>query len=117
MAIHFTTSAAQALLKEFDARISQTAQKGKITTWEKSNDGKYYTHKAPEWNKLAWLKPKCEINQLTFNIIKPSSKNVTAVAYAYYHGHLIETFLNHFDTSFTVGVASALPEPGDNCGN
>lgn len=82
MAIHFTTSSAQTLLKEFDARILQTAQKGKITTWEKSNDGKYYTHKAPDWNKLAWLMPKCEINQLTFNIIKPGNKNVTAVAYA-----------------------------------
>ena len=116
MAIHFTTSSAQTLLKAFDARISQTEPKGKITTWEKSKDGKYYTHKAPEWNSLAWLLPKCESNQLTFNIIKPNSRNVTTIVYAYYHGHLIETFLNHFDTSFMLGVASALPESGDNCG-
>ena len=35
MTIHFATSAAQALLKAFDARILQTELKGKITTWEK----------------------------------------------------------------------------------
>lgn len=113
MAIHFSTTAAQTLLKAFDAHIAQTDPKGKITTWEKSTDGKYYTHKASEWNKLAWLRPKIENHQLTFNIIKPNNKNVSMVAYAYYHGHLIETFLNHFDTSFTYAVASALPEAGD----
>jgi hypothetical protein len=116
MAIHFTTSSAASLLKAFDARISQTEAKGKITTWEKSDDGKYYTHKATEWSKKAWLRPKIEANQLTFNIIKPKDKNVSALAYAYYHGHLIETFLNHFDDSFGNGVASALPEADDNIG-
>jgi hypothetical protein len=113
MAIHFTTKDAKSLLEAFDARIAQSEPKGKITTWEKSDDGKYYTHKAPEWNKKAWLRPKIEASQLTFNIIKPKNKNVTAVAYAYYHGHLIETFLNHFDNSFQNGVASALPETDD----
>jgi hypothetical protein len=44
MAIHFTTASAGSLLKEFDARISQTEAKGKITTWVKSDDGKHYTH-------------------------------------------------------------------------
>jgi hypothetical protein len=40
---------------------------------------------------------------------------VTSVVYAYYHGHLIETFLNHFDKDFTKGEATALPTSGDNC--
>jgi len=113
MAIHFTTKDAESLLQAFDAKISQEEPKGKITTWEKSDDGKYYTHKAAEWNKSAWLRPKIEETQLTFNIIKPKNKNISAVAYAYYHGHLIETFLNHFDKSFQSGVASALPETDD----
>jgi hypothetical protein len=113
MAIHFTTSTAAALLKAFDERISQREPKGKITTWEKSDDGEYYTHKASEWNCKAWLKPKIERDQLTFNIVKPKNQEVTTVVYAYYHGHLIETFLNHFDESFEYGFASAMPQAGD----
>lgn len=114
MAIHFTTSEAKALLKEFDARIDQKEAKGKVTTWERSEDGNYYTHKAPEWNKKAWFRSKIEANQLTFNLIKPKSSNISVIVYAYYHGHLLETFLNHFDKHFKDGVASALPEPDDN---
>ena len=117
MAIHFTTTDAAKLLKDFDARITQTAAQGKITTWEKSNDGRHYTHKATEWHAKAWLLPKVEAGQLTFNIIKPKDRNVTPTVYAYYHGHLIETFLNHFDKSFEHGVASGLAESGDNCGS
>jgi hypothetical protein len=113
MAIHFTTPNAASLLKNFDARISQSEPKGKITTWEKSTDGKYYTHKAPEWNKKAWFQPKVEAAQLTFNIIKPKDQNISTIVYAYYHGHLLETFLNHFDNAFSTGVASALPEQED----
>jgi hypothetical protein len=117
MAIHFATKYAKSLLQEFDARIAQNESKGKITTWEKSDDGRFYTHKASEWSKEAWLLPKIEVAQLTFNIIKPKNKAISAVAYAYYHGHLIETFLNHFDKSFQNGVASALPEAGDLVGS
>lgn len=113
MAIHFTTTSAASLLKEFDARISQTEAKGKITTWKKSDDGKYYTHKAPEWANKAWFRPTIETTQLTFNIIKPQNSNISSVTYAYYHGHLLETFLNHFDKSFKNGIASGLPETGD----
>lgn len=113
MAIHFTTTSAQTLLKAFDSRISQSEAKGKITTWEKSADGKFYTHKAPEWTKLAWFLPKIEASQLTFSIIKPNNADISTVTYAYYHGHLLETFLNHFDESFGNGAASALPEAGD----
>ena len=114
MAIHFTTEQAASLLKDFDARISQSEPKGKIATWEKSSDGKYYTHKSAEWSKKAWLLPKIEAHQLTFNIIRSEGQNISAVVYAYYHGHLIETFLSHFGKSFKNGVASALPETGDN---
>lgn len=117
MAIHFTTKDAKSLLQAFDTQISQEEPKGKITTWERSDDGKYYTHKAANWNKAAWFRPKIEATQLTFNIIKPQNKNITSVAYAYYHGHLLETFLNHFDQSFQNGVASALPETDDIVGS
>ena len=116
MAIHFVTSDPAGLLKAFDAKINQKEADGKITTWEKSQDGKYYTHKATEWAKKAWLMPSLESGQLTFYIIKPQNQNVTVLVYGYYHGHLIETFLNHFDKLFSVGKASALPEKADNVG-
>lgn len=117
MAIHFSTSDPAGLLEAFDAKINQKEADGKITTWEKSQDGKYYTHKAAEWTKKAWLMPSLGSGKLTFNIIKPQNTNVTVFVYGYYHGHLIETFLNHFDKLFSVGNASALPEKADNVGS
>jgi hypothetical protein len=113
MAAIFSTNIAQKLLNDFDARITQKEQKGKITTWEKSDDGMYYTHKAPEWTKKAWFKPSVSNDSLTFNIIKPKDNHVSNIAYAYYHGHLIETFLNHFDKEFSAGQATAMPTQGD----
>jgi hypothetical protein len=116
MAIHFVTSDPAGLLKAFDARINQKEAAGKITTWEKAADG-HYTHKATEWAKKAWFKPAVEAGQLTFNIIKPQNQNVSVTVYGYYHGHLLETFLNHFDKLFSSGNASALPEKSDNVGS
>ena len=115
MSTTFSTSKAKSLLDKFDAAISQKESKGKIDTWEKSEDGKYYTHKAKEWNKKAWFKPALKTEGLVFNIIKPQGSDITTIVYAYYHGHLIETFLNHFDSDFTVGSATALPTAGDLC--
>lgn len=114
MAVHFITLDPDKLLKAFDAAIHQEEPKGKITTWEKALDG-HYTHKAKEWGKRAWLKPSVESGRLVFNIIKPQNQNVTTVVYGYYHGHMIETFLNHFDKLFSMAGASALPEKGDFC--
>jgi len=113
MSIHFTTENAQALLNDFDAHIHQAAAAGKITTWKKSADGNYYTHVAKDWTSKAWLKPVIATGQLIFNIIKPQNANITIPVYAYYHGHLIETFLNHFDSKFQNGFGTALPHTGD----
>jgi hypothetical protein len=113
MALHFFTSNPAGLLKAFNAKIDQKEAEGKITTWEKSEDGKYYTHKATAWEKKAWFKPNVDSDQLTFNIIKPKGRDVATIVYGYYHGHLLETFLNHFDEMFSVGSASALPENSD----
>ena len=113
MAVHFTTDAPQALLREFDQRIAQTEPKGKLTTWEKSADGFYYTHKAVEWRAKAWMKPVVQDRQLTFNTIRPQNANVSTLVYGYYHGHLTETFLNHFDRMFGYGMSTAMPVTGD----
>jgi hypothetical protein len=115
MAIHFECRDPRSLLDAFDARVTQFDAKGKITTWEKHVDGTHYTHRAPEWCRKAWLQPVIESpGRLTFRIIKPKGMSISTVVYAYYHGHLIETFLAHFDSMFTSACASALPIPGDN---
>jgi len=49
MAVNFMTDNARALLDSFDAKIDQSETKGKITTWEKSDDGEYYTHTSVDW--------------------------------------------------------------------
>jgi hypothetical protein len=117
MAVSFLTDAAKTLLKKFDAKIDQHEAKGKITTWERSEDGEYYTHTSAEWKKKAWMKPQIKSDRLVFNIIKPKSSAVTTTVYGYYHGHLIETFLNHFDTAFTEGKATAQATSDDLCGS
>jgi hypothetical protein len=94
------------------AAFAQKETKGKIVTWEK-NSGGLYTHKSSEWKELAWLKASTSRALLTFNIHHPKGGFVSALAYAYYHGHLIETFLNHFELTFSSANASALPEEGD----
>lgn len=113
MSVHFMTGTAAALLKAFDDRIHQTQLTGKITTWEKSADGPFYTHKAKDWHAQAWMKPVVQSDQLVFNIVRPQNANISSLVYAYYHGHLTETFLNHFDKLFTWGMSSALPSAND----
>ncbi|WP_236200695.1 hypothetical protein [Pseudomonas pseudonitroreducens] len=113
MSLTFFTSKPQQLLNAFNEKIEQEEPAGKITTWERSDDKAYYTHKAKDWTKKAWFKPSVQEGKLVFNIIKPQNMNVTALVYAYYHGHLTETFLNHFDKSFTSAQSSALPTTGD----
>ena len=115
MAVYFYTTDAKGLLAKFDSAIRQKEAKGKITTWEPSDDGKYYTHKAADWNKKAWFRPHVDAKFLRFNIIKPKSSKVGKLTYAYYHGHLIETILNHFDDNFTSGSATAQQDTDDLC--
>ncbi len=115
MALHFLTSDGKGLLAAFDARIAQTEPKGKVTTWERLVHNKvvYYMHKADDWSREAYFKPVVKTDRLTFNIVKPDNKNLSNVAYGYYHGHLTETFLNHFDKLFTYATSSATGEMGD----
>jgi hypothetical protein len=115
MAIEFITDDARALLRNFDTKIEQVEQKGKITTWQKSTDGQYYTHTSNDWHARAWLKPNVKTDHLVFNIIKPKNQNVSTVVYGYYHGHLIETFLNHFDQNLSVARVTPLPTDEDRC--
>jgi len=113
MAVFFATEKSAELLRQFNQRIKQTEQAGKITTWEISADGKFYTHKASEWRAKAWFGASADMNGLRFNIYPSQGSSVSLTAYGYYHGHLIETFLNHFDSMFLQGSATAYPTAQD----
>ncbi|EKS6645478.1 hypothetical protein QCD58_004349 [Enterobacter hormaechei] len=50
MSVDFFSATPKSLLDKFNNAIEQDASKEKITTWVRSNDKKYYTHKADERN-------------------------------------------------------------------
>ena len=86
MAVYFETSKAQDLLDRFDARISQKEKKGRITSWEKSEDGKIFYDKAGEWRQEGMVQAVTENDRLVFNIVKSQNQNISTTAYGYYHG-------------------------------
>lgn len=113
MAVFFTCEEPQALLNAFQARIDQSEPKGSITTWVRSEDRRFYTQRAEGWARKAWFRPSVSQTTLVFNIVKPANQNISTVAYAYYHGHLIETFMAHFDHMFADARATAMPAAND----
>ncbi len=52
-------------------------------------------------------------NELKFNVVRSSVANVSKSVYAVYQGRLIESFLEHFDKSFSGATATALATFGD----
>lgn len=115
MAVRFLTSASASLLKKFNDAIDQDEPKGKITTWEKRVHNKvtYYTHKSKEWGKKAYFKVSSDSDRLRFNVVPPQGSRVSQDVYAYYHGHLLETFIRHFSKDFTDGRASPTAQGDD----
>lgn len=111
MAAYFETTSPRGLLTDFDKAIALGHAAGGIATWTKANG--HYTHTSAQWGSLAFLKPSIGANRLTFNIVKPQNSTISVVTYGFYHGHIVETFLNHFDKQFTLGSATALPTASD----
>jgi hypothetical protein len=106
----FMTPDPQLLLSAFDDAIA----KGQITTWDKSNG--YYGHKAERWAHKAFFKSIVKADRLIFEWIVVQNNNKpyeSRSVYAYYHGHLIETFMNHFYYRYTNGLATPEPAEGD----
>jgi hypothetical protein len=50
---------------------------------------------------------------LIFNIAPSAGETIKTNVYGYYHGHLIETFLNHFNKDFEEGAATSMPTLAD----
>ncbi|KTT33848.1 hypothetical protein SB18R_03355 [Pseudomonas oryzihabitans] len=112
MSLTFTTSAPQALLKKFDGAISQEEAKGKINTWKKMPDGSY-THTSDQWGDSAYFIPSFTREGLRFNISPPKGRGLSSYTYAFYHGHLTECFLYHFERDFLTAISTALASAGD----
>lgn len=109
--ISFTTTAADVLLKAFDDSIAA----GRITTWEKGSAG-FYHHKAERWKNKGFFAASQVNGRLDFKLTivegnVPTGERLSV--YAYYHGHLHETFLNHFREMFTGVLATPKPLAGE----
>jgi len=113
MAVHFYTSDPRGLLDAFKIAVNQTELEGKITTWRQWQSTDYYTHTSAQWQSHAYMQAVVKRDTLTFFIVNARGSAVSQTVYGFYHGHLIETFLNHFDKLFEQGAASALPGDGD----
>lgn len=112
MAVHFDTGNPQQLLAKFDKAVALNNQKGGIATWSKLPSG-HYTHDAAQWKNKAFFLPTISAGRLTFNIINPKNQTIGVLTYAYYHGHLIETMLHHFEHDFYTAAATAQVAAGD----
>jgi len=117
MAIYFPSDDPKGLLEAF-GEATQNRQRGStkpsIDTWRRLSypDGYRYTHtdKSKQCEDKALLQPVPENGQLAFYVKEFSPQvPVTRPVYAFYVGHLIETFIDHFDTKFT--EASTTPDP------
>jgi hypothetical protein len=114
MAVRIFTNKPVGLLKEFDEKIAQKEREGSITTWQKDSNG-LYTHKSERWGGKAYFKARSGFDdKIVFNVRPPKGKRVEPEVYAFYHAHLIETFLNHFTSKFSIGAATAKPTKEDN---
>jgi hypothetical protein len=111
MAVYFETSDPAGLLRKFEAAVEKGAGKDSITTWVSVKGD--FTHAAVQWNKKAYFEPHVDEKRLRFNIVKTVGANILVTVYGFYHGHLVETFLNHFDGDFDRAIATSLPSTGD----
>jgi len=119
MAIYFTTNNAGGLHTAFKQAIANNHHQGsavqRIDTWRHVvHQGRdFYTHTAQNWKDKAFLRADVEANRLTFNITTAQGVPLTREIYAYYAGHLIETFIRHFPTMFTAAQATPSAASGD----
>ena len=102
MAVRAFTADPDSLLSEVRKAVSD----GSITTWEIDSEGDF-THTSSQWRNRAWMRPRVLEDRLVFNIIAPKEVAMTRSVYAFYHGHLIQTLLSHFDRKMKTVSATA----------
>lgn len=108
MALYFKTENPKGLLDTYKKAIDG----GKVDTWKYDGDGDF-SHTPDQWYLQAWLRPRLELNQLTFYILKRKDVKLSAATYAVYHGRLAESLLRHCDSLFSSCEITAMPASGD----
>lgn len=108
MAIRLKTNTPQALLNAFKKAIDEK----RILTWSYDVDGDF-THTPDQWKNKAWLRSHVRTGELVLTIIKQKDVNISSLIYAVYHGRFIESMLQHCDTLFSEGIATAMPTTED----
>src|ERR1700722_15632305 len=110
MAVYFLTNNAAGLLKAFNQAIANTqpANGSRVTTWRHvlHQGQNFYTHTSANWADKCWFRADVEDNRLAIHILPFQNVKLTRETYAYYAGHLIETFIRHFPTIFTMAQAT-----------
>ncbi|MBD8239512.1 hypothetical protein ALP39_200480 [Pseudomonas marginalis pv. marginalis] len=96
MTLRFTTSDPMSLLENFKNLIKQTEPKGKIKSWIAIDGG--FRHNS-DWKDKCLFQAVISADKTC--LIFTTSQIKEEFAYAYYHGHLLQTFIEHLNTKFT----------------
>ncbi|NAS96665.1 hypothetical protein CU664_14990 [Pseudomonas syringae pv. actinidifoliorum] len=96
MTVRFATSDPNALLTEFKKFINQKEAKGKIKSWIEADGG--FRHNS-DWKDKALFKVTIPEDKKHFDFYLAESKE--EFAYAYYHGHILQTFIEHLNSKFS----------------
>lgn len=118
MSISFRGNDPARLLTAFNQAIDnhQNNRQGqRIDTWRYvvHEQHHYYTHTSANWRDKAWLRADIEQGQLAFYVVPVQGVALTRETYAYYTGHLAETFIRHFSGAFSVAQTTANAAAGD----
>ncbi len=111
MATFLATNNAAGLIAAFNQAIANHARHSgspRVTTWKHvvHEGNNFYMHTAQEWTSKAWFRGDAEPNRAAFYIKPVQNVILTRTVYAYYAGHLIETFIRDFPTLFTGAQAT-----------
>jgi hypothetical protein len=117
MAIHFRSNDPGRLLVALNQAIDNhhhNRQGQRIDTWRYvlHQQHYFYTHTSANWRDKAWLRADIEQGHLAFYILAFEGVRLTRDTYAYYAGHLIETFIRHFAGAYN--LAQSTPNASGN---
>ena len=118
MSISFRSADPDQLLKSLNRAIDnhQQGRSGdRIDTWRYvQHQGHYfYTHTSQNWRDKAWLRADLQQGQLVFVVRPVQNVGLTRDVYAYYVGHLAETFIRHFSRQWSTAQTTSDPSSDD----
>lgn len=118
MSIRYRSADPSRLLAAFNQAIDnhQNGRQGpRVDTWRYvlHQQHYFYTHTSQNWRDKAWLRADVEQGQLAFYILPVENVRVTRDTYAYYAGHLTETFIRHFAGAFSLAQTTSNADGND----